>query len=222
MHFDPAGEPLQQPRVMHLDDFQRLAGPGSLTWIPVRHTLDVRAFGTNAYEAERIGQDVVEPHTESLELGHQELYYVARGHVRFILDGHEHDAPAGTYVFVPDPRSHRHAVAEEEGTVVLSFGGPPTFEPSLWETVFRASAIAETNPAAARELMAEAIAARPDDAKVCYNAACLEARIGDVARTCELLARAIELEPKCAKWASADEDFAGVADTDEFRALVDG
>jgi quercetin dioxygenase-like cupin family protein len=206
---------------MHLDDFPRLAGPGSLTWIPVRHTLGLRAFGTNAYEAERIGQDVVEPHAENPELAHQELYFVARGRARFILDGHEHDAPAGTYVFVPDPRSHRHAVAEEDGTIVLSFGGPPTFEPSLWETTFRASAIAEDDPAGARALMAEAIDARPDDAKVCYNAACLEARIGDVERTCELLARAIELEPRCAKWASADEDFARVADDDGFRALVD-
>jgi hypothetical protein len=220
MHFDPTGEPLQQPCVMHLDEFPRPAGPGGMSWIPVRHTLGLRAFGTNAYEGDAIGQDVVEAHTESIELGHQELYFVARGHARFILDGHEHDAPAGTYVFVPDPRSHRHAVAEEAGTIVLSFGAPPTFVPSPWETAFRASAIVETDPAGARALMAEALGEHPDDAKLLYNAACLEARLGDVDRTVELLGRAIGIEPKCAKWASADEDFAAVADEPAFRELV--
>ena len=76
---------------------------------------------------------MVEPHTESLELGHEELYFVARGRARVTIDGEQFDAPAGTYVFIPDPASHRHAVAEEEGTTVLSFGGPPTFKPSEWE-----------------------------------------------------------------------------------------
>jgi len=49
------------------------------------------------------GQDVVEPHTESPELGHEELYFVARGTATFTIDGESFDAPAGTYVFVPIP-----------------------------------------------------------------------------------------------------------------------
>jgi quercetin dioxygenase-like cupin family protein len=119
-------------KVVHLDDIEPLPGPGTLTWLPVRATLDIRAFGCNAYLAESAGEDVVEPHTES-DGDHQELYFVARGLARFTVDGEQFDARAGTYVFIPDPESHRHAVAAQAGTTVLSFGGPPTFEPSEWE-----------------------------------------------------------------------------------------
>lgn len=218
MHFDLDAAPLDHPHVQHLDDFDRLALPNGLTWIPVRHSLGLRAFGTNAYEAGRVGQDVVEPHVEAGD--HQELYYVARGRARFLLDGHEHDAPAGTYVFIPDPRTHRHAVAEEAGTVVLSFGGPPTFQPSLWETRFRALAHGDTDPAQARAILQDAIRQHPDDARLRYNAACVEARIGDEHAACEQLRRAIELEPQCAEWAAADDDFAPIAAEPTFRELV--
>src|SRR5204862_1528569 len=52
------------PRVVHLDNIEALPGPGTLTWRPVRATLDLHAFGTNASTAEEAGVDVVEPHTE--------------------------------------------------------------------------------------------------------------------------------------------------------------
>src|SRR5262245_30302638 len=110
------------PTVVHLDDVERMPGPASLTWLPIRATLGIRAFGTNAYVADAAGDDVVEAHIE--KTGHEELYFVARGAARFTLDGTDHEAPAGTYVFVPDPATHRHAVALEPGTTVLSFGGP--------------------------------------------------------------------------------------------------
>ena len=48
---------------------------------------------------------------------------MARGTARFTLDSDTFTAPAGTYVFVREPEVHRHAVAEEAGTTVLSFGG---------------------------------------------------------------------------------------------------
>lgn len=128
----------QQPKVISLDEIERIPGPGSLTWLPVRRTLDIRAFGCNAYVAAAEGDDVVEPHTEGEDpaVDDQELYFVARGHATFTIDGSTHEAPAGTYVFIPDPRSHRHAVAREAGTTVLSFGGPPTYTPSEWEQRF--------------------------------------------------------------------------------------
>src|SRR5437763_7147996 len=115
---------LEPPRIIHLDEIEAIPGPGSLTWRPVRLTLGVRAFGCNAYSAGAAGEDVVEPHTEDPKLAHQELYFVARGRATFTIDGESHDAPAGTYVFIPDPASHRHAVAAEAGTTVLSFGSP--------------------------------------------------------------------------------------------------
>ena len=72
-------------------------------WRPVRMTLDLRAFGTNAYTANEAGVDVVEPHDEDPKLAHEELYFVHRGSARFTLDGESFDAPAGTYVRVDRP-----------------------------------------------------------------------------------------------------------------------
>jgi hypothetical protein len=146
----------------HLDDLEAIPGPDTLTWHPVRAHLGIRAFGTNAYTAQQAGDDVVEPHTEDPDLAHEELYFVARGRATFRLDGEELDAPAGTYVFVPDPAVHRHAVAAEPGTTVLSFGGPPTFTPSAWEWSFRASALMEVDPARAREVVADGLRVHPD------------------------------------------------------------
>jgi hypothetical protein len=98
----------RQHSVVHLDDIEALPGPATLTWRPVRASLTPR---TPIWLT-------------------QELYFVHRGRATFTVDGETIDAPAGTYVFVPDPASHRHAVAAEGGTTVVSFGGPPTFEPS--------------------------------------------------------------------------------------------
>jgi hypothetical protein len=128
-------------RVTSLDDVEPLPGPGTLRWMPVRHELGIGAFGTNAYVARDAGDDVVEPHTEE-GTGHEELYFVARGSATFTLDGETVPAPAGTYVFLPDPSVRRHVVADEPGTTVLSFGGwrDRPFEVSGWEARFRASA----------------------------------------------------------------------------------
>src|SRR5690242_13820781 len=108
------------PRVVRLDELEAIPGPGTLVWRPVRLALGIDAFGCNAYTAREPGTDVVEPHTEDPQLAHQELYFVANGRATFTIDGQEYDAPAGTYVFVPDPASHRHAVAAEPDTTVLS------------------------------------------------------------------------------------------------------
>ena len=126
------------PRSVHLDELDAIPGPGTLTWHPVRAHLGIRAFGCNAYSAQDVGDDVVEPHDENPDLAHEELYFVARGRATFHLDDETIDAPAGTYVFVPDTATHRHAVAAEPGTTVLSFGGPPTFTPTPWEWYYRA------------------------------------------------------------------------------------
>src|SRR3954467_15380243 len=121
--------------IVQLDDVEAIPGPGTLTWRPIRATLGIRAFGTNAYTAAQAGQDLVEPHTED---EHEEVYLVFRGSARFTLDGETFDAPAGPYVFIADPKVHRPAGAPQPGTTVMSFGGPPTFEPSEWEGRFLA------------------------------------------------------------------------------------
>jgi hypothetical protein len=180
------------PRVVHLDDIEAIPGPGTLTWHPVRAHLGLRAFGTNAYTASNVGDDVVEPHDEDASLAHEELYFVARGRATFTLDGETFDAPAGTYVFVPDPATHRHAVAQEPGTTVLSFGGPPTFEPSAWEWTFRAVALTDSDPAAAREIVQDGLGQHPESPGLRVALARVLLREGDEAGARAALADAIE------------------------------
>jgi quercetin dioxygenase-like cupin family protein len=124
--------------VARLQDLARI--DGEPTWTPVRHLLGIEAFGVNAWHGDRAGDLVIEEHDE--EGLHQELYVVLAGRARFVVDGTEHDAPAGTFVAV-EPAQTRTAHAAEDGTVVLALGATPgeAFSPSDWET----KAIAEAN-----------------------------------------------------------------------------
>ena len=125
-------------RAAHLRDLPLYRNPSgqqlAYEFRAVRRHLGVRSFGVNAMVADA-GSQVVDPHTE-LEWGRQEeLYYVARGHATFTVDGHDVDAPEGTFVLVPDPSSTRAAVATAAGTVVIGMGAEPgvAFAPADWE-----------------------------------------------------------------------------------------
>jgi quercetin dioxygenase-like cupin family protein len=211
-------------RTASLDDIAPLRVDGgeefTLQWLPVRHELGITAFGTNAYVAEQAGGHVVEPHTEGS--GHQELYFVARGRARFTIDGETVDAPAGTYVFLPDGDAHREAVAEEPGTTVMSFGAPEgkPFEVSGWEWGFRAAAVRESDPATARAILQDGLAQRPDSGGMYYEMACLETVEGRTDEALEALATAIRLRADTAQWAREDDDFDALRDDERFRALV--
>ena len=106
-----------------------------LTWHPVRHHLDIEAFGCNAYTGAAAGDLVVEDHEEDAD---QELYVVLHGAARFTVDGETFDAPQGTLVFVTPP-SRRVATAIEPGTTVLAVGAEPgkAFAVSEWERRWR-------------------------------------------------------------------------------------
>lgn len=210
----------QPARTIHLDELESIPGPGSLTWRPVRATLGIRAFGCNAYTAAKAGDDVVEPHTEDPTLAHQELYFVAAGRATFTIDGEEYDAPTGTYVFIPDPASHRHAVAAEPQTTVLSFGGPPTFEPSAWEWSFRAGPLIRTDPRRAREILTEGLDARPQSPGLLYDLACLDAIEGDRDAAVAGLRLALQKRPELAESARNDDDLASLRGDPDFEALV--
>lgn len=127
-------------RSAHISDIPSLVyeeEPGEADWKPVRIHFGIRAFGTNAYVARRSGDEVIGEHTETHESGtrHEELYYVATGHATFTMEGEEVDAPAGTFVYVRDPGANRGAVAREDETTILCFGGTPAeaFAASPWE-----------------------------------------------------------------------------------------
>jgi mannose-6-phosphate isomerase-like protein (cupin superfamily) len=200
----------REPRSVHLDELEAIPGPGTLTWHPVRAHLGVRAFGANAYTAQRVGDDVVEPHTESAEMGHEELYFVARGRATFTLDGKTIDAPIGTYVFVPDTATHRHAVAAEPNTTVLSFGGPPTFTPSAWEWSFRAAPHIEDEPERAREILQDGLRRHPESPSLLIGLARLEVRAGHEQAARDALRRALERQPEAEELAREDPGLAAL------------
>ena len=107
---------------------------GEAAWAPVRHALDIAAFGVNAFTAQRSGAVVIEDHDES-DSRHEELYVVLTGRAEFTIGDESFDAPAGTLVAVRDPDLRRVARAGQAQTTVLAVGGTrgQAFEPRDWE-----------------------------------------------------------------------------------------
>jgi mannose-6-phosphate isomerase-like protein (cupin superfamily) len=185
-----------------------------LLWRPVRRTLDVGAFGINAYVAPSAGSDVVEEHAEQ-SLGHEELYLVLTGHATFELDDETLDAPAGTIVFIREPAVKRHARAEEPGTTVLAVGGPrgKAYEPSPWEHWFAA----ERHRASGDfDAMADEIAAGleqyPDHPALLYYLSRAEVPAGRTDDALAHVSRALELRPEWSDHIRQDEELAPLHD----------
>jgi hypothetical protein len=117
--------------------------PGDADWHAIRIHFGINSFGVNAYTQSEAGGPLVGEHDET-DTRHEELYYLARGHGTFTVDGEEIDAPEGTLVYIPDPAAVRSAVARVAGTTVVCLGGTPgeAFAVSDWERKY--------DPAAAR------------------------------------------------------------------------
>jgi hypothetical protein len=192
-------------QVAHLDELDRIPVDQGLEWRPIRRRFGIGAFGVNAYTAEKLGDWIVEEHTEE-RLGHEELYVVVRGRARFTLDGNELDAPSGTLVFISDPSVKRVAVAEEDGTTVLAVGAKPgeAFSPSAWEWYFQAY---EQPVEEGIATMESGIRDDGERGPLYYHLACLEARAGRKDDARAHLARAIELDPTLADYAAKDDDL---------------
>jgi len=198
-------------RTIRIDELDPIEVAG-LRWHPVRHALGVRGFGVNAYSA-AAGEDVVEEHTEADDDGggHQEMYVVLTGHARFEIDGETVDAPAGTIVFLPEPTSRRHAVAQADGTTVLALGGEPgvPYEVSAWEWRFRAQPHIDAQEwEQGIALMHEGLAALPGDASLLYNLACFEANRGRLDDAIAHLREALAADRQnVTEWAERDTDL---------------
>lgn len=196
--------------IASLTEIESVKGPGTLRWTPLRKHFGITAFGLNAYTAAEVGQDVVEEHTEE-RLGHEELYVVVAGRATFVLDGEEVDVPAGSVVFLRDPKVKRYARAAEPGTTVLAIGGKPgTHEISAWEYFFAAYAVADEDPDRALAELQAGLAQRPDHPALHYHLACISARAGRLDDARAALGRALELDPELQKWADEDEDLAAL------------
>lgn len=211
-------------RVASLSEIEPIPVAGGL-YHPVRRTLGVRAFGINAYTARAAGEQVIEPRDETGtgSGGQEELYLVLSGRATFSVAGQEHDAPAGTLVFVPDVRAKRSAVASEDGTVVLVVGGPadrplPVSPFEYWfvaEGPYRRHDFRQ-----AVKIATEGLAEWPDHPVIHFQLACYEARDGQREEALRHLAIACAGDPRAKEWARTDSDFDAIRDEPAFAELT--
>ena len=182
---------------------------GKLQWVPLRRRLGIRAFGTNVYRASREGDLVVEDHAESP--GQEEMYVVVSGRVKFVVDGEEIDAPAGTAVFLPRPEVRRGGTALEDETVVLAVGGWPgePYHSLPWEPIYLAAeSMRQGDWATAAETLEREAGEHRDTAILQFRLAGCHARIGERDLALEELRRAIEINPSMRERAESDEHLA--------------
>lgn len=62
-----------------------------------------------------------------------EFFYVLDGHFRFRVDGSDHDAPTGTFIFAPRGSLHAFANVGERPARLLIWTLPPAIEPAFRE-----------------------------------------------------------------------------------------
>jgi quercetin dioxygenase-like cupin family protein len=206
--------------VAHLDELDRIELPDGFVWRPVRRRFGIHGFGVNAYTSAEPGGRIVEEHTER-RLGHEEIYLVLRGRVRFTVGDDELELDRGQLVFVRDPELRRGAVALTDDAAVLALGGKAgePFVVSAWEAMFAAVPAAQDerwDEAIAIHL--EALAEQPDHPALLYNLACMECRGGRYVDSLLHLERAVELDRKLAAVAARDSDFAAIRSEPGFPA----
>jgi tetratricopeptide (TPR) repeat protein len=207
--------------ILGLDDLDRLLSADGARYLrPLRRRLGFQPFGLNAWEAERAGDQVIEPHRE--ESGTEELYLVVRGAARFTLGEETFDAPTGTLVHAL-PETFRSATAAEAGTIVLACGAEAgkAFTPSGWEDFYVAFALlGDGETEQARATMQEALAREPDAWQGQYNAACFEALAGETDAAFDHLQRAIVMNREVVAFAVGDADLASLRDDPRYPEVV--
>jgi tetratricopeptide (TPR) repeat protein len=201
----------------HIDELDRIEMPDGFVWRPVRRHFGIKAFGTNAYTPGASGQ-IVEEHTETT-LGHEEIYLVLRGRVRFTVDGDERELGPGQLVYVRDPSLSRAGVALTDDAAVLAVGGKPgePHEVSAWEYTFSASPHLRAGRFdEARRVLQEGLEEKPGSPPILYDLACAEALAGARDRALELLNEAVTADERFRKYAETDDDLASIRDDPRF------
>jgi tetratricopeptide (TPR) repeat protein len=201
----------------HIDELEAIELEDGFVWRPVRRHFGIQAFGTNAYTPGPSGR-IVEEHTEQTH-GHEEIYLVLRGRVRFTVDGNEHELGPGQLVFVRDPALRRGAVALTDDAAVLAVGGKPgeAHEVSAWEYAFFAMPhMREGRYDEARRHLREGLETRPGNPSILYNLACTEALAGEGDTALDLLNEAVAADERFREYAQTDEDFASIRDDPRF------
>jgi tetratricopeptide (TPR) repeat protein len=206
--------------ILTLDEVETASHRGS-NLIPVRHLLDFRAAGVNAWMADAGGQ-LIPPHTE--DSGTEELYVVVRGRAKFTVGEEEADADAGTLVSVP-AEAFRTAAAAEDGTIVFVAGGTvgAAFTPHGWDSFALADMYRQAGRFdEARAVVEQLVAEGPDHWGLHYNAACFEALAGDSDAALAHLRRAKELDAdgQSTQYLREDSDLDSLRDDPRFEELL--
>jgi tetratricopeptide (TPR) repeat protein len=212
-------------QVATLSEIEIPSSDPAIRWAPIRRDLDVGSFGINAWTAAEAGTNVISEHDEvgPRAQRHEELYFVAKGRATFTVDGETIDAPAGTVVLVRDPAAKRGAVAEEDGTTVLTVGGRPgeAFTPSSWERSGPALAFFATQEyEKAQEALRKAHEEFPDDPTVLFNLACAKSLLGRADDAVDHLGQSIAIDERFREFAQTDSDFDLIRDDPRFKELV--
>jgi len=129
----PADAAPAAPAHARVDELEAIELPEGWVWRPVRRRFGIRAFGVNAFTPGASGT-VIEAHSEDRS-GHEEVYLVLRGRVRFTVGDDAHELGPTDLVCVRDPSLPRQAVARTSDAAVLAVGAAPgrAFEISAWE-----------------------------------------------------------------------------------------
>jgi tetratricopeptide (TPR) repeat protein len=200
----------------HIDELERYELLDGFVWRPVRKHFGIQAFGVNAYTPGANGR-VIEEHTE--RGGHEEIYLVLRGRVRFELGDDEQELEAGQLVYVRDPSLKRGAIAVTDDAAVLAVGGKPgeAFEISTWEFMFPAFPLfAEGRYAEAKQMLLEALEQRPGSPQLLFNVACAEAMAGETEPALVHLNEAVAADEEFRRLAEIETDFDSIRDDPRF------
>jgi uncharacterized protein HemY len=93
---------------------------------------------------------------------------------------------------------------------VLSFGGPPAFQPSAWEWFFRADPLVDSDPQRAREIVDDGLREHPDSPGLLIYLARLEVRAGREEAARAALGRALARQPESEELARQDPRLAAL------------
>jgi quercetin dioxygenase-like cupin family protein len=117
--------------IRHIDEFEELAGSGGATWRLARKTLDAEAFGFNVVDIEPGGEIPAHDHSGDDQ---EEVYAVLDGEGTIVVDGEEHQAPAGTYARLAPDVNRTIKNASDASIRCLVIGVPRTsgYKPMSW------------------------------------------------------------------------------------------
>ena len=113
--------------IVHLNDFERPFPK----WALARKSLGLQSFGMNV--AELAPGETIPEHTE-LESDQEEVFIVLTGEATIVIDGEDHQAPAGTFARL-DPEPLRTVVNRSNAdATVLIVSAPRTsgYTPLDW------------------------------------------------------------------------------------------